>query len=57
LKVLISEEGVSPVIIDIENFDQATLTDGQRVWHFTDGIKVIDYKCQEQGLLDEWAFE
>jgi len=57
LKVLISEEGVDRLIIDIENFDQATLTDRQRAWHFTDGVKVIDHRCQEQGLLDDWAFK
>lgn len=57
LKFIVTQEGAEARLIKIQNFDASNLASDERAWHFTDGLKVIDYRCHRQGPLENWAFQ
>ena len=57
MKALIIHNNGSWRISEIASREAMKVTQDERVWHFTDGVKVIDYRCDNQGPLDEWMFQ
>ena len=53
LKVIVTNEGAEPRLIKIQNFEASNVASDERAWHFTDGLKVIDYRCCKTGTTRE----